>query len=218
MVWAETAVRAGSAPPGTEAGRVAAVPRRVAGSGRPRGSSTGAPALSAVRRTTHPPKRTRRQPRPIPPAARFGDTSRRAVPESPLSACPETDVDAAHRPCWTCRGGTLPVRAFVHSGIVHSLSPSLLSRYATGPVVDVLKSIISSKLLSISFESSMVFRVPPAVMKIALTLASLNLRRSSGFLLIFLSRVMKSQFLPFAPTISKIPVSSMPKGISEMSG
>ena len=54
----------------------------------------------------------------------------------------------------TCRGGTLPVRAFVHSGIVHSLSPSLLSRYATGPIVDVLTSIISSKLLSISFEST----------------------------------------------------------------
>ena len=114
--------------------------------------------------------------------------------------------------------GTLPVRAFVHSGIVHSLSPSLLSRYATGPVVDVLMSIISSKLLSISFESSMVFRVPAAVMKIALTLASLNLRRSSGFLLIFLSRVIKSQFLPFAPIISKISVSSMPKGISRISG
>lgn len=50
----------------------------------------------------------------------------------------------------------------------------------------------------------MVFRVPPAVMKIALTLASLNLRRSSGFLLILLSRVTKSQFLPSAPIMSKI--------------
>ena len=137
----------------------------------------------------------------------------------PGGSCAEVAAVAINAPAaGGSLGGTLPVRAFVHSGIVHSLSPSLLSRYATGPIVDVLTSIISSKLLSISFESSMVFRVPPAVMKIALTLASLNLRRSSGFLLIFLSRVMKSQFLPFAPIKSKISVSSMPKGISRISG
>ena len=70
-VSAEAAARAGSAPSGAEAGRVAAASRRVAGPGRPRRSGTGASRTCRRTRTwrsprcpTFPPFRPRRPLRP----------------------------------------------------------------------------------------------------------------------------------------------------------